>query len=53
MGLKTKNVRLWDFHARNKIKLLLNLDEQLDEASIIDNQLVLFEEKDSKGKTTT
>ncbi|ELR25343.1 Ubiquitin carboxylterminal hydrolase 15, putative [Acanthamoeba castellanii str. Neff] len=40
------NVRLWDWHARNKIKLLTDMTDTLDEAQIIDNQLVLFEEKD-------
>eukprot|EP01087_Luapelamoeba_hula_P007900 TRINITY_DN1943_c0_g1_i3.p1 TRINITY_DN1943_c0_g1~~TRINITY_DN1943_c0_g1_i3.p1 ORF type:complete len:1256 (+),score=322.20 TRINITY_DN1943_c0_g1_i3:123-3890(+) len=49
MKLKQGNVRIWDWHARNKIKLLEKMNETLSEAQIIDNQLVLLEEKDAKG----
>jgi len=45
LELNPENIRLWDYHARSKIKLLTNMDEKLDDAQIIDGQLILFEEK--------
>ena len=33
MGLKEDDVRLWDFHKDNKLKILTDPDETMDEAS--------------------
>ena len=50
MGLKEDDVRLWDFHKDNKLKILTDPDETMDEARIMPDQKILFEEKGSNGK---
>ena len=50
MGLDPENVRVWDFHAHNKYKLLEDMKIKLEAAQIIDGQPMLLEEKDENGK---
>jgi len=50
LRMSESNVRVWDWHHRSKLKLLNDSDEELEEAQIIDDQLVLFEERDKNGK---
>lgn len=50
MGLNPEDIRVWDYHANNKYKLLEDMDQKLDSAQIIDNQPILLEEKTEDGK---
>jgi len=50
MGLNPENVRIWDYHANNKYKLLEDEKQRLETAQIIDGQPMLLEEKDENGK---
>ena len=50
MELDPSNVRVWDYHANNKYKLLDDLKTKLESAQIIDGQPMLLEEKDKDGK---
>lgn len=50
MGLNPEDVRVWDYHAFNKYKLLEDMKAKLDSAQIIDGQPMLLEEKDENGK---
>ncbi|KAL6077647.1 Ubiquitin carboxyl-terminal hydrolase 15 [Balamuthia mandrillaris] len=45
-----KEVRFWDWHNHNKIKVLEDMDETLEVAQIVDQQYLLLEEKNSQGK---
>jgi hypothetical protein len=48
-GLDQKNVRMWDYHRRSRIKILDAVNARLDSEQIIDDQLILLEEKDADG----
>lgn len=50
MGLNPDNVRVWDYHAQNRYKLLEDEKQRLETAQIIDGQPMLLEEKDENGK---
>lgn len=50
MGLNPDNVRVWDYHAQNRYKLLEDEKQRLEAAQIIDGQPMLLEEKDENGK---
>lgn len=49
MELNTDDVRVWDYHANNKYKLLEDMSQRLESAQIIDGQPMMLEEKDEKG----
>jgi ubiquitin carboxyl-terminal hydrolase 4/11/15 len=49
-GLAETDVQLWDYHQRQKSKLLADLDATLAEENIIRNQFVLFEERGPDGR---
>jgi len=49
-GLNEDDVRVWDYHANNKYKLLEDLKVKMDQAQIIDGQPMLLEEKGPDGK---
>jgi len=45
LNLDKENVRVWDYHGDQRLKLLDKPDKQLDEVQIIEGQKVLLEEK--------
>lgn len=49
MELNPDDVRVWDYHANNKYKLLEEMSQRLESAQIIDGQPMMLEEKDEKG----
>lgn len=50
MNLDPEQVRVWDYHANSKYKLLDDMKAKLESAQIIDSQPMLIEEKDENGK---
>ncbi len=50
VGLNENDVRIWDFHAMNRYKLLEDMDAKLESSQIIDGQPMLLEEKDANGQ---
>eukprot|EP00005_Dracoamoeba_jomungandri_P005116 CAMPEP_0174261074 /NCGR_PEP_ID=MMETSP0439-20130205/11218_1 /TAXON_ID=0 /ORGANISM="Stereomyxa ramosa, Strain Chinc5" /LENGTH=95 /DNA_ID=CAMNT_0015345491 /DNA_START=982 /DNA_END=1269 /DNA_ORIENTATION=+ len=51
MGLLENNVRVWDYHARSKIRLM-DMEASLGSEQIIDSQFILLEERDRDGDWT-
>jgi hypothetical protein len=49
LGLNPNDVQLWDYHQHVKAKLLSDLGETLHDENIIDQQPVLFEERNADG----
>eukprot|EP01112_Ceratiomyxa_fruticulosa_P013018 TRINITY_DN3637_c0_g1_i8.p1 TRINITY_DN3637_c0_g1~~TRINITY_DN3637_c0_g1_i8.p1 ORF type:complete len:254 (+),score=66.70 TRINITY_DN3637_c0_g1_i8:156-917(+) len=50
MSINPEQVRVWDFHTGQKFKLLTNENDRLDESQIIDEQMILIEEKLASGE---
>jgi hypothetical protein len=49
LGVDVADVQLWDYHQHVKAKLLSGMTESLFDENIIDQQPVLFEERNADG----
>src|SRR5262249_40108486 len=49
LEMDPENVRVWDFHGRSFVKLLNDPKERLDDAQMMDGQLVLLESAGPDG----
>lgn len=50
MDFDPANIRVFDFHNGDKLKELTSMSRPLDDAQILDQQLMLIEEKKKSGK---
>ena len=50
LDLNPEDVRVWDYHAFNRFKVLEDLERKLDSVQIMDGQPMMLEEKDEDGK---